>query len=268
MKRKLLIPLMVFALTVAFLSINVQSVCANSENANFSGNVCTSDDNAAATIDYVKSRYKHLNKYDGPGQCWGYAEKVNDMLSSTNSTKYYKGLKFNKSNFKDKCLGIKAGSHIRFSHGSTFNGGYGHSVTLLKVTNDLVCWADNNYYGSNIVAYYKGSLNDFMQCYGQYGYINMVSKTTKYKTYSTPRLSLSRNKSAGKIKLTWLAATGAEQYEVYRSYYKKGTFTKIAEVTDTNFTDDSAKREMKVYYKVKAVKNSDSKYSGVESTSL
>ena len=268
MKKRLFISLMVVVLTVIALPFNTEEVQANSESANFTGSACTSDDNAAAKIDYVKSEYKHMSRYNGPGQCWGYAEKVREMLASSSSTKYYTGLKNTASNFKKKCLGIKAGSHIRFSHGSSFNGWSGHSVALLKVSKDQVIWADNNYYRSNIVSYYKGSMNDFMKCYGQYGYINMVSETTKFKTYTTPKLSVTANHSAGKIKLTWLASTGAERYEVYRSYSKKGDYTKIAESAFTNYVDDSVKRGVKVYYKVKAVKNNQSKYGNVESISL
>lgn len=268
MKKKLLISLMVFVLTVIMLPFHTEDVNANSETANFSGNTCTSDDNAAATIDYVKSEYKHMSYYTGPGQCWGYAEKVRDMLASSSDTKYYTGLKNTESNFKKKCLSIKAGSHIRFSHGRSFNGWSGHSVALLKVTKDQVIWADNNYYSSNIVSYYKGSMSDFMRCYGQYGYINMVSETTKFKTYTTPKLSVTANNSAGKIKLTWLAVKGAKQYEVYRSYSKKGTYTQIAQVAVANYTDDSVKKGAKAYYKVKAVKANDTKTSSVESAKL
>lgn len=268
MKKRLLISLMVFVLTVIILPFNTEEVNANSESANFSGSTCTSNDNAAATIDYVKSEYKHMSRYTGPGQCWGYAEKVKEMLASSNSTKYYTGLKNTTANFKKKCLNIKAGSHIRFSHSMYFNGGYGHSVSLLKVTKDQVIWADNNYYGSNIVSYYKGTLSDFMKCYGQYGYINMVSETTAFKTYTTPKLSVTANQSAGKIKLTWLAVKGAETYQVYRSYAKKGEYTQIAEVTAANYTDDSVKKGATAYYKVKAVKDAGFKTSSVESAKL
>lgn len=268
MKKKLWISLMVLALTVIALPLNTEEAHAYSESANFSGSLCTSDDNAAATIDYVKSEYKHLSRYNGPGQCWGYAEKVKELLADSASTKYYTGLKNSAANFKKKCLGVKAGSHIRFSHGKSFNGGYGHSVALLKVTKDQVIWADNNYYSSNIVSYYKGSMNDFMNCYGQYGYINMVSETTRYKTYTKPALSISANRSVGRVKLTWLAAKGAKQYGIYRSYSKKGTYAQIAQVTTTNYTDDSVKRGVTAYYKVKAVNEGSSTYSGVESCSL
>lgn len=268
MKKKLFISLMVVVLTVIVLPFSTEDVNANSESANFSGSTCTSDDNAAATIDYVKSEYKHMSRYTGPGQCWGYAEKVKDMLASANNTKYYTGLKNTTSNFKKKCMGIKAGSHIRFSHGSSFNGWSGHSVALLKVTKDQVIWADNNYYSSNIVSYYKGTLSDFMKCYGQYGYINMVSETTKFKTYATPKLSVTANHSAGKIKLTWLAVKGAKKYEVYRSYSKKGEYTQIAEVETANYTDDSVQAGKTTYYKVKAIKESGMKSSSIESAKL
>ncbi len=48
----------------------------------------------------------------GSGECWGYAEKVCAMLASSRETKKYTGLKFNKTNFKNKCLGVKAGVRL------------------------------------------------------------------------------------------------------------------------------------------------------------
>ena len=87
MKKRLFISLMVVVLTVIALPFNTEEVQANSESANFTGSACTSDDNAAATIDYVKSEYKHMSRYNCPGQCWGYAEKVREMLASSSSTK-------------------------------------------------------------------------------------------------------------------------------------------------------------------------------------
>ena len=268
MKRKLLISLMVFVLAVMAMPFNTEIVNADSESADFSGSTCTGDENAAAIIDYVKSEYKHLSRYSGPGQCWGYAEKVKNILAAADSTRYYTGLKNTRANFKKKCLGIKAGSHIRFSHSKYFNGGYGHSVSLLKVTQDQVIWADNNYYGSNIVAYYKGTLGDFMECYGQYGYINMVSETTRYQSYTSPMLSVNALNSVGKVKLTWLAVKGAQRYEVYRSYANKGEYEQIAEVEATNYIDDSVQEGRTAYYKVKAVKESGTKSSSIESAKL
>ena len=41
-----------------------------------------------------------MSRYNGPGQCWGYAEKVREMLASSSSTKYYTGLKNTASIFK------------------------------------------------------------------------------------------------------------------------------------------------------------------------
>ncbi len=54
-----------------------------------------------------------MSRYNGPRQCWGYAEKVREMLASSSSTKYYTGLKNTTSNFK-KMSGNQSGSHIRF----------------------------------------------------------------------------------------------------------------------------------------------------------
>lgn len=241
---------------------------AGSESSNFDGRDCTDDTVGASTIDYIMAKYQHKKVYDGPGQCWGYAEKVKETLADKVKTTTYNGLRFTKSSFKTRCLNVKAGTHIRFSHGSSLNGGYGHSVVLLKVTDKQVIWADNNYYRNNTVSYYKGTMNDFYREYGQYEYINMIAKPTCYKEYSSPKLAVQAKPSKDEAELSWLSCKNAEGYRVYRSYSKDGDYQMIAETEKTNFVDDTVKKNKTVYYKVRAFWEGGSKISNNESCKL
>lgn len=266
MKLNIKSTVIVLLLTTCLLASQAAAVFAGMETSNFKGSDCTDNETAAAAIDYVMTKHEHKQRFGEPGQCWGYAERVKNTMSDETKTSYYKGLRFTKSSFKDKCLGIKAGTHIRFSHGSTFNGGSGHSVSLLKVSEKQVIWADNNYSWDNTVCYYKGSLNDFYNCYGQYEYINMVSKPVSYKTYTSPKLAVAGKSK--KAELSWMKVKKADFYKVYRAYSKSGDYKLISETENTGFIDKEAKTDRKVYYKVKAVWEDGGKYSAAESCNL
>lgn len=62
------------------------------------------------------------------------------------------------------------------------------------------------------------------------------------------------SKSYNSIKLTWNKVAGAEQYYVYRSTSKNGTYKKIATVKKTTYTDKKLQTNKKFYYKVVAVR--------------
>lgn len=268
MKSKFRFTLTVLLSTLCLLISTGGLAFAGMETSNFNGKDCTENDTAAATIDYVMAKYEHRQWFSEPGQCWGYAEKVRTTVADESKTSYYKGLRFTKSNFKEKCLNIKAGTHIRFSHGSTFNGGSGHSVSLLKVSDKQVIWADNNYSWDNTVCYYKGSLNDFYECYGQYEYINMISRPTSYKEYKKPLLAVKPFHSKEKVKLAWTYSKKADEYQVFRSYSKSGDYELIATTENTNYFDETAKTDKKVFYKVKAVWEQGSKMSNYAACTL
>lgn len=266
MKSKIKSTVMILLLTTALLITQAVVAFGGSETSRFDGKDCTDNQYAAASIDYVMAKYQHKKNFNGPGQCWGYAEKVKETLADDVKTTTYKGLRFTKAAFKKRCEDVKAGTHIRFSHGSTLNGGYGHSVVLLKVSDKQVIWADNNYYWNNTVAYYKGSLDDFYREYGQYEYINMIAKPTSYRTYVTPKLAITEKGS--NAALAWTKTKKADIYKVYRAYSQDGDYKLIAKTEKTNFVDDTAKKNKKVYYKVKAVWEDGSKTSSNESCKL
>lgn len=231
----------------------------------FCGEYCTSNKTAQASIDYILAKYKIGTVYPGPGECWGYAEKASSILASSRTTKFYTGLKFNKTNFIKKCLNVKAGTHIRLSRQKKFDGGYGHSVVLLKVTEKKTCWADNNNRGYGRIGYYYGTLDDFLNFYSQYGYINMVAETTKYRLSVEPATVSSVNYKEGSITLNWLRTSGTSGYEVYRSYSKTGTYKRIARTGQTSYIDKSPALGKTAYYKIRAMKESGKRYGNIAS---
>ncbi|WMJ85922.1 fibronectin type III domain-containing protein [Anaerocolumna sp. MB42-C2] len=54
------------------------------------------------------------------------------------------------------------------------------------------------------------------------------------------------------ISLTWDEVEDADYYYVYRATTKSGTYSKVAKVTDTEYTDDHLRSDKTYYYKVKA----------------
>jgi len=240
--------------------ITTAPVHASTADWQFYGSTCTSNSAAASTISYIRAKYDQYSQYKGTGECWGWAEKVSNLLAAERSIKYYSGLKFTKKNFKDKCLGIKAGAHLRLSHNKEYNGMSGHSICLLKVTEKQVCWTDNNYSGYNIIAYHSATLDQFMNYYGQYEYLNALTKTVSYKSQKTPLLAIEKN-AAGRSRLFWTKTTSTSKYKVYRATSKNGTYKLIKTTTAKNYTDTTAKYGVKYYYKVRSVKSGTDPYS-------
>ncbi|MGN1014901.1 MAG: GH25 family lysozyme [Butyricicoccus sp.] len=76
--------------------------------------------------------------------------------------------------------------------------------------------------------------------------------------------------SSGKIKLTWGKADGATRYYVVRSTSgKNGTFTKIASITKTSYTDSGLKAGQTYYYRIRSTaKKGDVRYYGTMSTTV
>lgn len=260
--KRVISMLLAAILVCSVFTVTAEPVNASTSDWQFFGSTCTSNSSAAATINYIRAKYEHYSTYKGSGQCFGWTEKVGNMLAKECSTKYYKGLKFTKSNFLKKCNGIKAGAHLRLSHNKEYNGYSGHSICLLKVSKkkDLVCWTDNNYAGYETIAYYKGTIDQFVSYYSHYEYLNMITKTTKYKTQKEPLLATEKAAN-GRTKLYWTKTTSTSKYKVYRATSKNGTYRLIKTTTGKNYTDTSAKYGTKYYYKVKSVKSGTDKYS-------
>lgn len=222
---------------------------------------CTTNATVKSLIKYIEYKYPNKTSYPGGGTCFGYATTINDLFAASNSEKEYVGLRFTKANFLKKCKGVKAGTHIRFSDSKSFNGGYGHSVVLLKVTDDMVYFTDNNYYTYNTVQYTHLSVDDFCEYY-DYKYINRITKPTKYRSFSRTRVA-AKAFETGNIRLNWIKTTDTTKYIVYRSYSKNGEYKKIATVKGTTYLDKKVKRNKTAYYKVESIRPSGNKTSAV-----
>ena len=68
-----------------------------------------------------------------------------------------------------------------------------------------------------------------------------------------PTVSVTNVSSTGKIKLSWKAVDGAEEYKVYRSTSKSGTYKRLTTTSGTSLTNTSAKAGTQYYYYVVAV---------------
>ena len=84
-----------------------------------------------------------------------------------------------------------------------------------------------------------------------------------------PVVTVSNTASNGRITLKWAAVKGASEYVVYRATSKSGTYSKIANVGGTSYTDDSGTAGKTYYYKVKAIagngSSGNSSYSAIVS---
>ena len=240
MKRRILSVLLTMCLAVGAVSADVfVSSAWTGISSDFKGSDVTDDAGAAGTVDYLMQKYRDGNTWTLGGECWGYAEKINEFLAADNDIEYFKGLKNTQKNFMNKCRGVKAGTHVRFSNNKEFSSWVGHSVVLLKVTDETLYWADNNYDRANTVHYYTGTIDEFWMLYGQYAYLNMVKEPISYKEYTKPKITSKADTVSGGIKLTWLPTSDTEEYRIYRSYAKGGTYKKIASTKELTYFDNT-----------------------------
>ncbi|AET70644.1 cell wall-binding protein [Desulfosporosinus orientis DSM 765] len=82
---------------------------------------------------------------------------------------------------------------------------------------------------------------------------------------SAPKNLSASAKSPSEIYVDWYAVNDSTSYYVYRSTSSSGSYEKIATTTLSRYTDTDLEPDTKYYYKVKAVKGSDtSAYSEIE----
>lgn len=252
---------MAIVMLVAYMPMAAVTASAWSDGT-FTGKDCKSDSYAAASIDYVMAKYPIYSKWKGSGQCWGYAEKVCDIIGASTSTKYYTGKKFNKKNVKELLVGVKAGTHVRLGRDTkSFDGGRGHSIVIFKCTEKEVIWADNNRSGDNIIDYHRDSFDEFL--YLNYYYIHMVKKVTKYQKSVAPELAAKGG--TGGVTVSWTKSSGAKKYNVYRASSEYGSYKKVGTTTKCSYTDKKAPLGKKCYYKVKAIRPGGNRVSNVDS---
>ena len=79
---------------------------------------------------------------------------------------------------------------------------------------------------------------------------NPVSRTCDLPR---PVVKASNDKESGKITLTWEKVSGAVKYRVYRADTKDGEYKLMKTVTETGYTNNTAKPNTRYYYKVRAV---------------
>ena len=93
-----------------------------------------------------------------------------------------------------------------------------------------------------------------------------IVHTTTAKDYDSdldePGDLTAKSKSDSKISLDWDSVSGATSYYVYRATSYSGTYSKIATVTTSSYTDYNLSYNKTYYYKIKAHNSSDtSNYS-------
>jgi len=244
----------ILAFSTVFMTAEpVNAISVSPNRAWFVGSDFTDNRYVSSTFDYIRAKHPMMSLDETYSQCFGWAEKMRETFGTKFAYKEYVGKKFTKKNFLKLCKNVKAGTHLRLGYGKYYDGYNGHSVCLLKVTKNRVYWTDNNWEGYNRIAYFSGSVDDFMVEYGQYGYVNMIHKVTKYKNRITPKLAI-RKVPDGRGQLCWTKTVNTEKYKVYRATSKNGKYKLIKTTSTYKFKDTTAERGKTYYYKVKAVK--------------
>ena len=249
--------LAIFLISVLISSVPMAFVDAtyadSTNNWMFYGSSCSDNKYAASTINYIMAKYPNGTQWKGDGQCYGYALKVCDILSKKQKEVHYKKLRFTKKNLLKTCEGVRAGTHLRVST-SPGGDGWGHSIVLLKVTSKKVYWTEANVRGYNNIRHYCASPETFINLY-DFTYIDYIIKNTQYRARTVPLLDGERN-GKGQYRLYWTRTSSTEKYKVYRATAKNGKYKLIKTTRSCNYTDTTAKKGVRYYYKVKAVKES------------
>ena len=135
------------------------------------------------------------------------------------------------------------------------NFSYYDSTTKLSYTNSAAASGTKYYYRVKSVAVVNGK--------------NVASANSNTKelmtTLATPSVSITT--VSGKPKITWKAVTGADKYYVYRSTDGKN-FSYWDSTTNLSYTNLSASKNTKYYFKVKAVCASNSNANSAQSSAV
>ena len=78
---------------------------------------------------------------------------------------------------------------------------------------------------------------------------------------AAPVIQANRDSATGKTVISWNKVSGAKSYEVWRATAVDGTYTKVATVQTTAYTDAKAAVGVEYYYKVKAIVATKSVYN-------
>ena len=212
----------------------------------FDGAYCTNNSTAASVIDYIRAKYPDYTTYPGSGLCYGYAEKVSTLLASSRSVRSL-GVPFNEKYLKKYLLNTKPGAHVVLSR-----PGMKHSIVILKLTEDEMCWTDNNRCAQNTIGYYQAGWDHVFDLLWNYDTIEKIYFPKKYSSFSVPKLAAVSLDEGGGSRLSWTKTGKAKSYAVYRSSSRNGAYKKIAVVKGKySYTDRKAPIGKKQYYKVK-----------------
>jgi len=140
---------------------------------------------------------------------------------------------------------------------TSYSGSYSKIATIYTTS-----YTDSSL-SSGTTYYYKvKALNDD----GSSGYSAIDSATTDDDDLSPPEDLNAVAQSSSKIRLTWDAQSQADYYYVYRAKSYSGSYSKIATVYATSYTDTGLAADTTYYYKLKAFNSSGSSdYSSVDS---
>lgn len=95
-------------------------------------------------------------------------------------------------------------------------------------------------------------VNNYKNSSGRYGYSKGDKKDYKFANLSVPTVTVSKKGTTATI--SWKKVGGANDYYVYRSTSKNGTYSYIGHTKSTKFQNKKLKKGKTYYYKVSAVK--------------
>lgn len=138
---------------------------------------------------------------------------------------------------------------------------YSAAVKEMKgLHNTYVKKAGYSKYATNI--YYLKITNKKNSKKNGWTFVTVVPTLTKL---SKPTIKVA-NISGADMKVSWKKVSGANKYEVWKKVGSKGTYKKVKTTTSTSFKDKSTVKGKKYYYKVKAIKTSNSTQNSYYST--
>ena len=204
-------------------------------------------DNLRNSYDFWIAQYNDKCTYWGKYTIWQYSHsgKIDGINGNVDLNYYYKSNPINISKTtidfisNQKYTSSKITPNINIKY---------NNKTLVKNKDYTVSFENNTSIGT-ATATIKGKGN----------YIGTRKITFKIvpKTLTNSKISGTTSTS---IKLSWSKVSDADGYIIYRSTSKKGTYTKIKDITKNstlNYTDSNLSSNKKYYYKIKSFKTSE-----------
>ena len=140
----------------------------------------------------------------------------------------------------------------RQAFGSSFASGYDYRLVNIQVLNSGYVYSSGNLHvkvtltNSSVLIDNYVAADPMLSAKAVYVWL----KPVKVSEPAAPYLSITP--SAGKVKLSWYAVPGADEYQIARST-DGSRYTRITTVTGTSYTNTTVAGGTKYYYKVRAV---------------